>query len=109
MVYTQSMLIMIDESIRSPAIRLVTNKLYNPITQDAISLTIENFATSMLLSLKTEGKPDDDDDKESSTLDFDIFEKEYVAKESDIPEEEAKRRIFLYFSLCTKKHELLSG
>jgi len=92
-----------NENLRSPAIRLVTNKLFDmqilPISQH-----IEQFASHSLMELvdKSEAPVEDDHLMEE---DFDSKTQQKGSKSES--EEEVKRHLLLYFALCTKKFELL--
>lgn len=111
-----------DENIRSPAIRLVANQLY-PLP--ALTQFIVEHAVSQLNSIATAPK-DSDVAMEESTEPVKIKaepseegkpdengaegKKEGEADEKEIfTEGEIQRKLFLYFALCTKKHELLTG
>ena len=104
-----------DDLIRSPAIRLVSNRLYLPLSSDSLSLQIEQFAVQLLYSLLIDAPesiastPASIDttvtDGNNDTTNISTS----TITSTSITEEEIKRRLFLYFSLTTKKHELLLG
>lgn len=70
------------EAIRSPAIRLVTNKLFG--NKEELTQKIETFGISSLHSLP---------------VNEEISEK---------LEEDIKRKLLLFFALCTKKPSILT-
>lgn len=119
-----------DENIRSPAIRLVANQLY-PLP--ALTQAIVEHASAQLSSVATtDGEKDADNDVTMQDGDSVKIKSEPTSEESksdengaegkkegeEDAEKEAKevfaeaeiqRKLFLYFALCTKKHELLTG
>ena len=85
-----------DDNVRSTAIKLITNRLYIPDSkEDNISLLIEDYATKLLTSLYVLSADEPTDSVASETEQF--------------TEDEIKRRLLLFLSLCTKKHDLLQG
>jgi hypothetical protein len=81
--------------------------LFNPSPEvDYVSLSIENFAKNLVLTLATTEPSDKIDQMDQETLDK---EGKSLDTETNLPEDEIKRRVLLYFSLCTRKHELLLG
>jgi hypothetical protein len=74
-----------EESLRSPAIRLITNKLFH---LESLAGTIEMFATDLLNSMS---EIQDEVEKE---------------KETEL-DEDLQSKMLLYFALCTRKPELL--
>ena len=57
----------LDENVRSPAIRLVTNILYS-CREDPISLAIDKYANDMLHSLVQLGQEGNDEALDQSTI-----------------------------------------
>ncbi len=100
-----------EEVVRSPAIRLVANQLY-PL--QALTESVLEYAFSMLQSLVSTNPPEDnkldegkaDKLKEDTEMTEDAPEKSTGAR--DVSEAVIQRKLFLYFALCTKKHELLN-
>jgi hypothetical protein len=84
-----------DDLVRSTAVKLVTNRLYIGDREDSISLLIEDYATKLLTTLYVL-PADEQPDTESA------FPEPFT-------EEEIKRRLLLFLSLCTKKQDLLQG
>lgn len=108
---------LIDEEIRSPAIRLVTNKLFC-LNIPLITNIIEDFARNLMFSVvsfqvKEFEKKESSESSESSESKENKDTMDEIKNELEngkfLSEDEIKRYLFLYFALCTKKHELLSG
>lgn len=75
------------EAVRSPAIRLVTNKLFGH--NDFLTSKIEEFACNLLATLS------------------EIQEPAETEEQKNAQEEDVKNRLLLFFALCTKKPALL--